>query len=71
MAEVEVPIGDSSTIDAAFYDADERKLRIQFKAGIYEYSNVGQETVDGLSNAGSPGSYWHQMKGNFPYVRVG
>lgn len=71
MAEEEVPIGESSQIDQAFYDAETQQLRMKFKKSEYMYQRVDQETVDGLSSATSPGQYWNGVKGSFGYQRIG
>jgi KTSC domain len=68
-----VPV-TSTQIAAVGYDADTKKMRIEFNNGsLYEYSNVTQEIFDGIVNAASPGgAFTASVKGNpkYPYVRL-
>jgi hypothetical protein len=62
----------SSNVAAVGYDADSRKLRVEFHNGsTYEYSDVSQETFDELVAADSVGSYFNrEVKQNYQYIKL-
>jgi hypothetical protein len=53
---------ESSNIKAIGYDKPTRKLRIQFKSGLYEYVNVEKQLFDGFLEAESKGKFFQQHK---------
>lgn len=69
MAEVKIPTRESSQVQAAFYDADEQKMRVVFKSkgAEYLYNGVDQETADSMATVP-----WNDIKaGLFDYVKIG
>lgn len=63
----------SSHLSNVAYDYGASELRIQFVDGaIYTYAGVPEDLFDGLLHAASKGRYFRdQIKGSYPYVRVG
>lgn len=62
----------SSNLVAVGYEADTRELYIQFKNGLYVYTNVPQAVYNSLMSASSHGKYFHQfVKDAYPYRRIG
>lgn len=57
----------SSNLAACRYDAETRVLQIRFRSGrSYDYKDVDQSTVDGLTSAPSPGQYFNSnIKNHF------
>ncbi len=50
----------SSNLNALRYDEVERVLQIRFNSGrTYSYKDVPPDVAEGLSTAGSPGSFFH------------
>lgn len=47
----------SSNINAVGYDESSRKLRVQFKSGLYEYSDVEPGVFKSLMEADSVGKF--------------
>jgi len=66
-----VPV-QSSNLASVGYDPQSLTLEIEFiNGGIYQYFGVPQETYEGLMNAGSKGSYFHnQIKNVYSYSRI-
>ncbi len=64
---------NSSNLEHAKYDETNQKLTIGFKTGaLYEYTDVPMDVWEGLINASSAGSFFHQaIRGAFNYARVG
>jgi hypothetical protein len=62
----------STVIADIRYDAEHKKLRIEFVSGmVYEYLDVPAETAHSLKTAGSKGSYLNRhIKGHFAYRRL-
>lgn len=62
----------SSTIAGANYNAETQVLTIEFKSGgRHAYSGVPEEDYDGLINASSAGSFFHNnIKDVYPTARV-
>lgn len=66
-----IPVS-SSNLSAVGYDEFSMTLRVQFKSGAYDYSNVPKNIFDGLLSASSKGSYHHAfIKNSFPYRKIG
>ena len=62
----------SSNLVAVGYEADTQKLYIQFRNGLYVYTNVPQAVYEGLMSASSHGKFFHQFIRNaYPYRRIG
>ena len=57
----------SSNLAACRYDEASRVLQIRFRSGrTYSYQDVPPETVEGLKDASSPGTYFNSnIKGVF------
>lgn len=57
----------SSNLAACRYDAESQVLQIRFQSGrSYDYKDVDQTVVDGLTSANSPGQYFNSnIKGIF------
>lgn len=67
-------IVESSDLASVGYDSVTTTLEIEFHSGgIYQYSGVPQDVHQGLMNAASKGSYFHQNIKNagYPYTKVG
>ncbi len=65
---------ESSNLASVGYDSVISTLEIEFHNGrIYQYFAVPQEIYDGLMNAASKGSYFHNniKKGGYSYAEVG
>jgi len=62
----------ASNIRSVGYDARNRVLEVEFSdGGIYRYSGVSEEVHRRLTNAPSPGSYFHDnIEENFSAKRV-
>jgi hypothetical protein len=63
----------SSNLSSVGYDPDSLTLEIGFNnGGIYQYSGVPQEVYEGLMNAGSKGTFFHQFikRGGYPYIKI-
>jgi len=55
-----IPV-QSRNLAAVGYDSSTLMLEIEFNSGgIYQYYGVPQEIYEGLMNAGSQGTYFHQ-----------
>ena len=68
-----VPVQSSNLVSVG-YELGTAILEIEFHSGgIYQYSGVPEDVHQGLMNAGSKGSYFHQNIKNagYPYVKVG
>lgn len=68
-----IPV-QSSNLASVGYNADSLTLEIEFyHGGIYQYYGVPQDIYDGLINAPSKGTYFHQniKSVGFPYQKVG
>jgi hypothetical protein len=68
-----IPTVGSSNVDSIGYDEATQTLRVMFiKGGFYEYRNVPPMEFEQLKNAPSVGAYLsHNIKGNYPYARIG
>jgi len=65
-----VSSGDLSSVG---YEEENQMLEIEFvKGGIYQYYGVPVDIYEGLMNAGSKGSYFHQniKKSGYSYTKV-
>lgn len=65
---------ESSNLASVGYEPETTTLEIEFhNGGIYQYSGVPEDVHQGLMNAGSKGSYFHQNIKNagYPYIKVG
>ena len=62
----------SSNIKCIGYDEKTKALRIQFRNGTYEYSNVPKDVYDELMDSESIGAYAtaHIVKGGYQYKKV-
>ena len=67
-----IPV-QSSNLASVGYDSSISMLEIEFNnGGIYQYYGVPQEIYEGLMNAGSKGTYFHQniKMAGYPYTKV-
>ena len=62
----------SSNIASIGYDAESEVLEIEFRSGaVYRYDGVPTEEYDGLKDAGSHGTYFHQhINGRYTYQKL-
>ncbi len=62
----------SSNIRSVGYDQETRVLEIEFHdGGVYQYSNVPETLYQGLMQAVSKGSYFHnRIKDRYPCRQV-
>ena len=62
----------SSDLKSVGYDAASNTLEIEFNSGgVYQYANVPAGTYQGLLNASSKGTYFHQnIKNNYSYRKL-
>jgi len=62
----------SSNLRSIGYDAETQTLEIEFTSGgVYQYYGVSSATFQGLMNAASHGTYFHQhIKNNYSYHRI-
>lgn len=64
---------ESSSIKSVTYYPWTKTLEVEFTSdAIYRYSDVSKETYDGLVNAESHGSYFHEYirNGEFEYEQI-
>ena len=63
---------ESSNVRAIGYDADTKRLVVQFKkSGIYQYDNVPEALYHSFSAAQSKGQFvWRHLRGRYPYTRI-
>lgn len=63
----------SSNLASAGYDESSEVMEVEFLDGsIYQYYNVPRSIYDALISAPSAGKFLaSQVKGHFPYSRVG
>lgn len=67
------PVSSSDLLSVG-YEEESQILEIEFlKGGIYQYYGVPIDIYNGLMNAGSKGSYFHQniKKGGYSCNKVG
>lgn len=66
-----IPVS-SSNLASVGYDSTTRTLRVEFKSGaVYEYSDVPEAAYQGLMDASSKGSYFHQnIKDRYSYSKI-
>lgn len=66
-----IPVA-SSNIASVGYDAENKRLEIEFHhGGIYRYMDVPEDVVEGLMSASSYGSYFHHnIKDNYKYEKT-
>jgi len=67
-----IPV-QSRNLASVGYDSSTSTLEIEFNSGgIYQYYGVPQEIYEGLMNAGSKGTYFHQniKMAGYPYSKV-
>ena len=66
MARISVTL-QSETIPSASYDPETETLELTFSSGgTYTFENVPENIFEGLQQAGSPGSFYHQqIKGRY------
>lgn len=61
----------SSNLKSVGYDSNTSTLEIEFHSGLYEYYNVPQSIYNGLMDAPSKGSYFHQnIKDVFKFKKL-
>ncbi len=63
----------SSNLVSVGYEVETLTLEIEFHhGGVYQYFGVPAEIHDGLINAGSKGTFFHQYikKGGYPYSKI-
>lgn len=62
----------SSNLLSIGYDADQHILEVEFLDGsVYQYFEVLGQVYDGLMNAGSHGTYFHQhIRTSYEYRQV-
>jgi len=63
----------SSNLASVGYDSATRTLHVEFKSGaVYEYYDVPEAEYQGLIDAPSKGSYFHQnIKDRYRYRKIG
>lgn len=60
----------SSNVAAVGYEG--KDMYVDFKNGSYVYNGVPKKVYDGLLKAESKGKYmWAEVKGKYPYKRLG
>lgn len=67
-----IPV-QSSNLASVGYDSSISMLEIEFNnGGIYQYYGVPQEIYEGLMNAGSKGTYFHQniKMAGYSYTKI-
>ena len=70
--EREVPIMPSSNLKRAVYDEETKTLTCFLNGGVYRYSDVSQNTVQGLSDADSSGKYFFNfIRNNHSFEKIG
>ena len=64
---------ESSNVKAIGYDADTRRLLVQFKkSGLYQYEDVPGVVYHSFLTAPSKGQFvWRQLRGHYPYTKIG
>ncbi len=64
---------ESTTVASIGYDETSQTLEVEFNdSRIYEYYNVGQNIYEAFMETDSKGRFLNsQIKGSFPYERVG
>ncbi|MDD2537618.1 MAG: KTSC domain-containing protein [Candidatus Absconditabacteria bacterium] len=62
----------SSNINSIGYDEETQILEIEFNhGGIYQYFGVSESEYNGIMNAGSIGTYFHDnIKDKYNYSKV-
>ena len=73
MYDVEMVELDSSNIKAVGYDAENRRMVVEFlSGGTYRYDDVPPSVFVGLISDDSPGGFFaREVKGKYPFVKVG
>ncbi|MDJ0799754.1 MAG: KTSC domain-containing protein [Calothrix sp. MO_167.B12] len=63
---------ESSMANAVGYDSDEEVLQVEFNNGaIYQYTDVDDETWDGLYKTDSIGKFFNsEIRGKYQYERL-
>ena len=63
----------SSNVQAIGYDADTKRLFVQFKkSGLYQYDNVPEVIHQSFLAAPSKGQFvWQQLRGHYSYTKIG
>lgn len=66
-----IPVS-SSNLSRIRYDDSTRTLEIEFNGGRqYQYFDVPEQVFEGLRDADSHGSYFHEhIKGSYRYTRL-
>lgn len=66
------PVQNSSNVSSAAYDADKHELWIRFEhGGVYIYSDVPEDILEGLLAADSPGQFVNQqIKGTYQFRKA-
>ena len=64
---------ESSNVRAIGYDADTKRLFVQFKkSGLYQYDNVPEVFHQSFLAAPSKGRFvWQQLRGHYSYTKIG
>ncbi len=66
-----IPVSSSNLVSVG-YDSDSRILEVEFRQGaVYQYSNVPASIHDGLMDAASHGSYFHDhIRDKYPTAQI-
>ena len=72
MAEQEIVLKPSANCQKAVYDADEQKLTVWLKGGVYQYEGVSVDKAQAFADADSHGSFLHRdLKGQHLVTKIG
>ena len=73
MVPVELVGVESRNVQAIGYDADTRRLFVQFwKSGLYQYENVPEAVYNAFQQAPSKGKFvWQQIRDQYTYLKIG
>ena len=66
-----VTVAPSSNVQTVTYLAGEKRLRVRFRSGEYEYEGVPQQVVDAWSKAESAGKFFSaSVRGKFDSRKI-
>ena len=66
-----VSVAPSSNVQTVSYFAGEKRLRVRFRSGEYEYEDVPQQVVDAWSKAESSGKFFFaSVRGKFDSRKI-
>ena len=73
MVPVELVEVESSNVQAIGYDADTKRLFVQFwKSGLYQYENVPEAVYNAFLQASSKGKFvWQQIRDHYGFIKIG